>query len=354
MPGTIKEGSANADVTTWQNALTSAGFPVAITGVFDAETKAQTIAWQKTKFTSPGDWDGIVGPASWGAMTGVAQAGKEDKYAKFGRDIFLQIWPQIQQEAAASKYPEVQALGAEPPTVAELQIFGAMAQLESNYGHSPYYNLKIPKGDPGYSSGVIWNWGAEQAGKPPCDPSKSFEASDSGAQGAYTMCYAKHATPEEGALFFLRQVTLRRPTSWAIAKTGDIDKYSLQMHSWTPPLTSLGSGHAGSVQNLDPITQVPGYFEQPPMTAKGRAFGLEYRIADIAFSLKEPIAAKRGGPMPPGGIPGPDGDGGGGGLEWTPDSPAGQVTAFALLAGLGLVGYKLYSGRWPWPGKFPF
>jgi hypothetical protein len=347
---TIKLGSSGADVTVWQNDLNGAGFPVTVSGTFDDATEAATKKWQGGHGLTA---DGIVGPASWGAMTGVAQAGKTDKYAQFGRDLFLKVWPQIQAEAAASPHPEIQALGAQPITPAELQIFGAMTALESNYGHSGYKNLKIPEGEPGHDSGTIWNFGAEQAGKPPCDPSKAFEASDSGAGGGYTMCYAKHATAEEGVLPFLRQLTIRRPTSWAIAKTGDIDAYSIQMHAWTPPLTQLGVGHGSSVQNLDPITQVPGYFEQPPMTAKGRAFGLEFRVNDIAFTLNEPIAAKRGGPMPPGGLETPPGQDGGG-LVWTPDTPEGQVGLVALLGGLGLIGWRLYSGHWPWPGRFPF
>jgi hypothetical protein len=343
---TLKAGSMGPDVEKWQQLLIAAGFPVQVTGKFDAETVAATKAWQSAKGLVP---DGIVGPASQSTMTGLVQ-GSNDPHAQEGRDAMLAAWPQILAEAAASQYPEVRELGAQgQPNLSELQIFGAMAQLESNYGHSQYYNQKIPEGQPGHASGVIWNWGAEQAGKPPCDPSKAFEASDSGAQGAYTMCYAKHKTQAEGALAFLRQVTIRRPYSWAIAKTGDIDKYSVAMHSWTPPLEKLGVGHGASVLNLDPITKTPGYFEQPPMAGKGRAFGLEFRSADIAHTLNEQLMAKRGGPVDPDEGGGSPGDGDGGSTGETVGAIGGIVGLCGFALGTALLAFRLVKGVWPWP-----
>ena len=65
---TIKLGSTGADVSEWQGLLTSAGFPVAVTGTFDEATRLATVAWQKSKGL---DADRIVGPKSWGAMLGL-------------------------------------------------------------------------------------------------------------------------------------------------------------------------------------------------------------------------------------------------------------------------------------------
>jgi hypothetical protein len=345
---TIKAGSTGPDVEKWQTLLTAAGFPVAVSGTFDAATAAATKAWQSAKGLVS---DGIVGPASWGAMTGVVQGGN-DPHAKEGRDAMLAAWSQILTEAAASQYPEVRALGGQgDPNLSELQIFGALAKLESNYGRSQYINKKIPEGQPGHASGVIWNWAAEQAGKPPCDPSKSFEASDSGAQGAYTMCYAKFPTQAAGALSFLRHVTVKRPRSWAIAKTGDIDAYSVAMHSWTPPLTQLGVGHGSSVHNIDPITKVPGYFEQPPLTAKGRAYGLEFRAADIANTLHEPLMAKRGGPVDASSADEGDeaGDTRSSSTSDTVAKVGGGVGLVAFATGTFMLAWRLLKGAWPWP-----
>jgi len=67
VPATIKLGSTGPDVTKWQEALTSAGYAVPTTGTFDQATDQATRAWQASKGLTV---DGIVGPASWGAMTG--------------------------------------------------------------------------------------------------------------------------------------------------------------------------------------------------------------------------------------------------------------------------------------------
>jgi hypothetical protein len=215
------------------------------------------------------------------------------------------------------------------------QIFGAMAQHESNYGHSPYKNKKT-----GESSGVIWNWGAVQAGKPPCDPATSFEVTDTGPNGEYNQCFKKYPSSAAGALDFLRHVTIKRPYSWQAALEGDIDKYSVRMHSWTPPLQQLGAGHGSSVLNLDPITKTAGYFEQPPLASKGRAYGLEYRIADIAFTLNEPIAAKRGGPVAPGEVVSP------GGADESGMSAGKKVIITGGLVAALYAAWKIWAG-WP-------
>lgn len=290
MAATLKLGSVGADVETWQGLLASAGYAVPSSGVFDEATRAQTVAWQKAKGLVP---DGIVGPASWGAMTGKAIAAKADPRDKEGREVLLAVWPAVLEEALQSKYPEVRALGAQGmPNLSELQIAGAMAKLESGYGHSSYTNKKT-----GEKSGVIWNWGAVQAGKPPCDPATSFQVTDTGPSGEYNFCYKKYPTSEAGALDFLRLLTVKRPTSWALMKTGDLDAYSVQMHSWTPPLTQLGVGTGSSVLNKDPVTGVNGYFEQPPLTNNGRAATLAKHVMSIAGTMVEPISAVRGGPF---------------------------------------------------------
>lgn len=346
MPATIQLGpppSTGSDVTKWQGLLTSAGYPTPVTGTFDAATDANTRAWQQVKGLTV---DGIVGPASWGAMTGVAQAGKTDPRAKEAREVLLTVWPKILEEAAASKYPEVRALGAQGmPNLSELQIAMAMGKLESNYGHSGYKNNVT-----GETSGTIWNWGAVQAGKPPCGPD-AFETSDTGPEGTYNYCYKKYPDSEAGALDFLRLLTIRRPASWALMKTGDLDAYSVQMHSWTPPLTQLGVGHGSSVLNKDPITGMFGYFEQPPLTANGRAAGLARRAADIAFTLNEPLMVKRGGPVPPGGIETPPEEGGIiPYISEIAENPAVRAGALAaLLAGAATIAWRVWKGRWPWP-----
>lgn len=333
----LAKKSTGAPVALWQSLLSKSGYQTEQTAAFDAATDAHTRQWQKDKGLVS---DGVVGLASWEAMTGekVTPPATTDKHAQFGRDTLLKIWPLVLAEAAQSQYAEVRALGAAgPPNLAELQIAGAMAHLESNYGMSPYTN-KVT----GQTSGVINNWGAVQGGKPPCDPSKAFEVTDTGAQGSYNFCYKKYATPEDGALDFLRLLTVKRPASWALMKQGDIDAFSVQMHTWTPPLEKLGAGKpAGTVQNKDPITGMPGYFEQPPIAGKNsRAAGLEQGVANIAHTLGEPVSAKRGGPT--GGQPVSLPDSG----SLSPATRGGLGALAVIIMGIGvwLIGRGL--GRW--------
>jgi peptidoglycan hydrolase-like protein with peptidoglycan-binding domain len=324
------KGSTGAEVSQWQTLLATAGHPVEITGVFDAATTAATKAWQAANGLTA---DGVVGPQSWAKMTGETPPPVYNQAygskAQFGRQTLLAAWPDVMAEGLSSKYPEVVALAEAElttPLLSTIQTFQAMAQLESAYGLASY---KGPSG-----SKVLNNWGAVQAGKPPCGPG-SFEVGDTGAGGAYTYCYKDYPTPEAGALDFLRHLTLRRPYSWQAAKTGDLDLYSVRMHSWDPPLTSLGQGSGNSKLNLDPITKTPGYFEQPPLTSNGRARGLYDRAFAISQVLGEPLEVARGGPFVPGVEPGPDGEVPGGG---TTGGIVGLLLALGAVAG----------GVWAW------
>lgn len=178
-----------------------------------------------------------------------------EKHA-FGRKVLASVWPEVT---------------GEQPNLATLQIAGAQADLESNYGLAQYTNRVT-----GEKSGVINNWGAVQAGKPPCTP-PNFEVTDTHADGsAYNFCYRGYATPEDGARDLVRQMTIRRPTSWDHMKRGDIDSWAAQMRT------------------VDPKTGVGLYFEQ---SVEGRAHGIELRVNEIAQALNEPVMAKRGGPV---------------------------------------------------------
>ena len=328
------KGSTGPEVSDWQNRLNLAGFAVEVTGVFDAATTAATKAWQSAQGLTS---DGIVGPQSWAKMTGeVAPPAYVEAYGKkaqFGRDTLLAAWHGVMAEGLSSKYPEVVALAEaelNEPFLSTIQTFQAMAQLESGYGLASY---KGPNG-----SKVLNNWGAVQAGKPQngeCSPG-SFLVNDSGTGGSYAYCYKDYPSPEAGATDFLKHLTLRRPASWALAKTGDLDAYSVQMHSWTPPLTALNQGSGNSKLNLDPITKTPGYFEQPPLTNNGRAKGLLDRAFAISQVLGEPLRVARGGPPPPDGgqEPGPGEVPGGG----TTTGIAGLLLALGAVAG----------GYWAW------
>lgn len=309
----IKLDSTGSEVTLWQGLLAAAGFPVAVTGTFDAETKAATMQWQTSKGLTA---DGVVGNLSWTAMTGVSQAAP-DKNAKYGRDAILEAWPKIIAEAVNHEKPEIRALAESTsiPPIGMLQIIGAQAHLESGYGKSQYTNKLTNE-----KSGVINNWGAVQAGPPPCDPAKGFEATDTNSKGEpYQYCYKKYATPADGAFDMIRQMTIRRPYSWEAMAQGDIDLWATRMRA------------------KDPITGIGLYFEQ---SVEGRAKGIEQRVASIAAALDEPIRATRGGP--PTNAPDVSTDVP---IDTDPSTPGIQTpkhsTTIIVLAGLAYLGYKV-------------
>lgn len=318
MAATLKLGSVGADVETWQGLLASAGYAVPQSGVFDEATKQQTIAWQKAKGLVP---DGIVGPASWGAMTGKAAAGKADPRAQEGRDALLASW---------------RAVTGEDPNLAELQIAGAQAHLESGYGHSNYQLLDHATGNVLAKSGTIWNWGAVQGGSSSdgtgflATDTSPYKVTTSNPKGYYDHHYRIYPNSAAGAVDYIKQITVRRPTSWALMKVGDIDAWAEAMHA---RYVSPGK------PKLDPISGVPGYFEQKPSE---RAKGIAMRIADIAFTLNEPIAAKRGGPVAPGEAVSPEGGA---------DEAGGMSTAKKVIISGGAIAalyaiFKIWVG-WP-------
>lgn len=85
MPATIRQGDSGADVKTWQDALTAAGYGVTDPpGTFGASTDAQTRAWQ----TAHGLYvDGVVGNQSWTAMTGGNAGGGYQDVGAVATDI---------------------------------------------------------------------------------------------------------------------------------------------------------------------------------------------------------------------------------------------------------------------------
>jgi len=186
-----------------------------------------------------------------------------------GRAALLEAWRSV--------------TGADP-TLPELQIAGAQADLESGYGQASYRLLDHATGATLASSGPINNWGAVQTSEGPpngflaTDTSPSKVSADN-PHGYYDHHYRVYPTPADGARHLIEHMTVKRPSSWEYMRRGDIDAWAEAMHA-RPGKT-------------DPISGTYGYFEQAPAS---RALGIERRIAEIAAALGEPIAAKRGGP----------------------------------------------------------
>lgn len=173
----------------------------------------------------------------------------------------------IAREALKAIWPEVTGKEA---TIPELQLAAAQGAFEGGYGLAPYKNLQTGE------TAVLNNWGAIQAGPPPCGPG-AFEATDTHpGKGQYQWCYKRYATPAEGARHMVEHLTVKRPSSWAHMKRGDLDAWAAQM------------------RQKDPISGQGLYFEQ---SEEGRKKSLEPIIAEIASTFGEPVMVKRGGPV---------------------------------------------------------
>jgi len=71
------------------------------------------------------------------------------------------------------------------------------------------------------------NWGADQAGLPPCPLATSFEYVDThpnpdGTSTTYRICFRRYADDRAGCFGLIKQEFLRRPTVLAAARRGDL------------------------------------------------------------------------------------------------------------------------------------
>lgn len=193
----------------------------------------------------------------------------------FGREVLERVWPSVLGEA---------------PTPTELQVVQAVSLGEGGYGLATYRLLDIAPG-PNYGQ-VIGetprsnNWGAVQAGSPPCDPSRSFEATDSSPArrtednpaGYYQACFRRYETEDEGCASFLRTLLVGskafdRSAVREAARGGSADEVAAAMHA----------SH---------------YFEGFGATVSERvdhyADAIEKNAASIARNLGEPMYVFRG------------------------------------------------------------
>jgi len=170
------------------------------------------------------------------------------------------------------------ATGGEVPNLAELQIAQSVANFESGCGNSHFNNQGVSV--PGHN-----NFGAVMCKTtPPCDGVTCFEATDHGSNfitpdnpsGAFQACFKAFDTPAEGAAYFIKQITLVRPNSWAAMKAGDIDSFSAHMFA--------EKYYGGLPVNAPPSVRIANH---AATVAKG--------VNAIAVALGEPIAATRGG-----------------------------------------------------------
>ena len=80
-----------------------------------------------------------------------------------------------------------------------------------------------------------WNFGAIQSGRTPCDPSRSFEYTDTspkpdGTSTPYRICFRKYASALDGAADLVRVMYQKRPIVLAAAESGDLYAVSTALY----------------------------------------------------------------------------------------------------------------------------
>ena len=226
----------------------------------------------------------------------------------FGRDVLQRTWPQT--------------LG-DVPDQRELQLVQAVSRGEGGYGLASYALLDIEPG-PNYgavigSSTQTNNWGATQAGSPPCDPATSFMATDTSPnrktaenpKGYYNACFRRNPTPEAGCASFLKILLVgssshpRQGVREAV-RTGSADEVARAMHA-------------------------SGYYEGFGATVEDRITNYANAIAKnaerIAVNLGEPLLVTRG-------------EGG----FFSPGPAGGRIVGLAMLLGAGYLVWRGVRG----------
>lgn len=206
----------------------------------------------------------------------------------WGRGILLNAWPTV--------------VGADP-SLGELQIAGAVAELETNYGRGW-------KGEGANS----FNWGAiictnqVKAGPGGCLAGCFANTDSSPGEEPELRCFRMYPSPEAGASDLIKTITVRRPGSLEAMRAGDIDAFSADMHRT--------HYYEGTIPN------------NPQANIDVHAQKVWTHVQNIAKALGEPIAATRGGPGQDGGA-----------------SPGGGSTLLNVCTGLalGYIGIRLFQ-----------
>lgn len=215
-PPTLKVGSRGASVQAWQE------FAMKHDGIFGPVTEAATKVVQTRHGLEP---TGIVDDMTWKIATDKVQTGQTGS----GASIALLAAEDISTDRTKYASGELWAraiivLGFRQtfkrnPTLREAQFGQAVARGESGYGRGWK--------DAGIGS---HNWGAVQAGRPPCDPNRAFPYGDTHADGSkYAACFRKYPDDVTGAADFLR--IMFKPNVIAAANAGDIRGVSTAMRA---------------------------------------------------------------------------------------------------------------------------
>lgn len=153
---------------------------------------------------------------------------------------------------------------SEPLSV--IQVAQAVAALETRYGRA--WRVSFP----------VYNWGAIQASRPPCDPAASFLYTDKRPDGrVYSVCFRRYSNDDDGAEDLIRVLYAKRPTVLAAARAGDLRAVAVAMRA-TRYYEGIGATEEQRIE--------------------GYARGLAAKLDELARALGERPAATLDGPGP--------------------------------------------------------
>lgn len=165
------------------------------------------------------------------------------------------------------------------PTLCEAQFAQTIALIESQYG----------SGWGGAGAGSN-NWGAVQAGKPPCDPATSFtytdtHPTDTGQSIPYSICFRKYSTPEAGAAHMIRILYKQMPRVSAAALRCDSYGVSAAMYD-SRYYEGFGATREARIANhhkavLFRLKQITTALKEPMPVAKAGSGGILDKIRGI-------------------------------------------------------------------------
>lgn len=175
-----------------------------------------------------------------------------------------------EKQARAAVLTALRQLLGEEPSRSVAHFGQVVGRAESHYGAG--WN-----GTEGEGSN---NWGAVQAGPPPCDPARSFETTDTHSNGEpYRRCFRKYPSPADGAYDMLRNVftvpMAKKAHVLEAAETGDPYTFSAALYD-------------------------RGYYEGRGATREARIAWHVKATADDRAAISKALDEPEGGGSPPG------------------------------------------------------
>jgi hypothetical protein len=260
--GRLELGMRGEDVRTWQKVAMKHD------GIFGPVTVAATRAFE---FANGLPDTGVVTAMHWTIASKYKTGQATTDYTSLVRSDY----PTRHHWARAIILAGFRQSMGRAATLREAQFAQAVALGESSYGRGWK--------DAGVGS---FNWGAVQAGRPPCDPARSFPYGDTHEAGQpYAACFRKYASDVDGAADFIR--IMMKPNVLSAANGGSIEGVSSGMRANHYFELALDKHIIALTRNLKEITTALG--EPMPSSSGSGGGGLIAGLLTLGLAI--PIVA---------------------------------------------------------------